>query len=407
MQCITHIHAARFRSLRDVTVPLGAFTVLIGSNGSGKTNVLNVLRFLGDTSEVDLAATIERWGGMDRIRSAARGINANAFVKLGIDGQISEHSLNAPDEYQLEFKRNPQGGVTRKEQLTFKRLPGRGRRITVKGVEYTLVDDKEGSGTQLAQQEGSFRDDATTALATLPKFGADQGGQGIADIADFLQRLFIFEPSVDAIREPTRAPATLPDEEDTEARLRPDAANLGVFLVWLRNHHKESFDRLIEDLCACVPGVESVEFRNIGGNAAAIEVRIQESGLKRSIPLADASWGTVRLLALLAVLHYPRPHRLIAIEELDAGLHPYALDRLVDRMREASKTTQILVASHSPTLVNRLQPAEMVICDRDAETGESKIPSISQAAIAEALQKAPDFGPGELWFSGALGGVPE
>lgn len=95
---------------------------------------------------------------------------------------------------------------------------------------------------------------------------------------------------------------------------------------------------------------------------------------------------------------------MTAIEELDHGLHPYALDILVDRLRAASSLTQLLLTSHSPTLINRLEPEELIVCRRDPATGASIIPVLS----AEELHAAADdseLGLGELWFGGAIEGV--
>lgn len=128
-------------------------------------------------------------------------------------------------------------------------------------------------------------------------------------------------------------------------------------------------------------------------------------GVDEPVGLADASFGTVRLLALLTALHQPDPPPFIAIEEIDHGLHPYALDVLLDRMRAATAHSQILAATHSPTLVARLRPDEIVVCDRDPVTGESIIPAISSAEITRAA-RASDWNPDELWFAGAIDGIP-
>ena len=123
------------------------------------------------------------------------------------------------------------------------------------------------------------------------------------------------------------------------------------------------------------------------------------------IELADASFGAVRMLALLTALHDPDPPALTVIEEVDHGLHPYALDVLADRMREASGRTQIIAVSHSPTLVNRLEPEELILCDRDPGTGESVIPVLTADRLADS-QETSGRGLGELWYSGVLDGVP-
>ena len=74
-------------------------------------------------------------------------------------------------------------------------------------------------------------------------------------------------------------------------------------------------------------------------------------------------------------------------------------------MREASGRTRIIAASHSPTLVNRLEPGELILCDRDPGTGESVIPVLTADRLA-ASRETSGRGLGELWYSGVLDGVP-
>ncbi len=188
-------------------------------------------------------------------------------------------------------------------------------------------------------------------------------------------------------------------------RLADDAGNLASALHHLSATDEESFDGLLDAMRYCLPGLEGIEFMPVGGPGRAVAVALRERGLASPVDLADASFGTVRLLALLTALHEPDPPPFTAIEEVDHGLHPYALDVLVDRLRAASRLSQIMVTTHSPTFVNRLKPSELVVCGRDAETGASAIPSMDSGRLA-AAQHGSDLRLGELWFAGALGGVP-
>src|SRR5262249_54342208 len=122
--------------------------------------------------------------------------------------------------------------------------------------------------------------------------------------------------------------------------------------------------------------------------------------------LGEASYGSIRALSLLALLHDPNPPRLTCIEEIDHGLHPHALDRLVELLRKASSRTQFLIATHSPALVNRLLPEEVIVCERGPD-GASRIPAIDPQEVRRMEQELHgELGLGELWFTGALGGVP-
>jgi hypothetical protein len=73
---------------------------------------------------------------------------------------------------------------------------------------------------------------------------------------------------------------------------------------------------------------------------------------------------------------------LTCIEEIDHGLHPHILDRLVELLRQASNRTQFLIATHSPALVNRLTPDELIVCER-GEDAASRIPAIDPATVRD------------------------
>jgi predicted ATPase len=109
------------------------------------------------------------------------------------------------------------------------------------------------------------------------------------------------------------------------------------------------------------------------------------------------------LLGILALLYDPEPSALTCIEEVDHGLHPQALELLVQRLRDASERTQLIIATHSPTLADRLTPEEMIICERRSD-GSSAIPAISLPQMHEIVTASGGQPLGELWFSGALGG---
>ena len=121
---------------------------------------------------------------------------------------------------------------------------------------------------------------------------------------------------------------------------------------------------------------------------------LNEEGLRRSTSLTDASFGTVRMLGLLALLHDPFPPALNRVEEIENGLHPQALEMLVERVREASDRTQFLIATHSPALVDRLYPDEFVVCER-REDGSSAIPAISPEQVRRIVAISEDLPLGE------------
>jgi len=298
-------------------------------------------------------------------------------------------SDNALDEYTMEFGVE-RGHLVREEQFQFKRTKGRGRRITVKGTRLEVEDEKK-AGTASATLDASV-----LGLATLKRLGPDTGRDQVIELTDALESFRVFEANV--------ARARLPTARNPGQPLASDASNLSTFLADLADDDPDVWQEFESDAHAIVPGLLRIEFVSLGGPDEVVVVRLREKGLEGSTALGEASFGTVRGLALLALLYDPAPPRITCIEEIDHGLHPYALDRIVDLLRAAAERTQFLIATHSPVLVNRLRSDELIVCER-RDNGSSHIPAIDPEDV-RGMASAGDLELGELWFSGALGGVP-
>ncbi|WP_329527854.1 AAA family ATPase [Streptomyces sp. NBC_01462] len=400
---LLELHVENFRSLRDVTVPLGPLTVLVGPNGAGKSNVLEVFDFLADIIRTDLQPALDTRGGFDEVAFWG-GTKPPTSMRIHLKATWTTNStLNAPDEYNLTIRRrslstNRDGkrltyALSREESFEFKRRQGRGRRIKITGEEARILDVRAGQ----SEDSGSFGiRRLSSGLSTLPRLGPSDGGDEVTRVADRLSSFRVFDVDVAAARQPTRLRGT------DFATLAPHAENLAGFLIHLSGD-EATWDDLVADARAVLPHLENIEFEEVGGSTDQLTVVLRERGLRRLTPLAYASYGTVRLLGLLALLYDPNPPAFTCIEEIDHGLHPQALELVVQRLREAAERTQFIVATHSPALVNRLRPEEFVVCDRD-EDGASIIPALTVDEVKEIVEESGEQPLGELWFSGVLGG---
>lgn len=407
MLALKKISARNFLSLKKVDVELSHFNVLVGPNGTGKTNLLLAIRFLGEIARTDLVPAIESFDGIGRL--LFRGKRDNDVIRdnigIRISGQFTKHSsANALDEYSINIMplfdhvSEPRIRlIARGETFQFKRTKGRGRRITISGGKVEVISESPAvSGAKPNKELTLEVDDQSSGLSTLRRLGEKYSASQIDELAALLETFRVFEVDVTAARQPSTV--TKSD------RLLANAKNLSAFLNYLHAEHAEVFASIVEDLHYLAPSIRQIELVPASGAIEGVVVELVESGLNGRTPLAHASFGTIRALALLAMLHDPNPPKLTCVEEIDHGLHPYALDRIVERLREASSKTQIIVATHSPAFVNRLEPHELIVCERDNDTGESRIPAIDPATV-QRMVEASELRLGELWFSGSLGGV--
>ena len=410
MSTLSNIKVENFLSLRKVDVRLEALNVLVGANGAGKSNLLKVFQFLGEVARVELAPAVSNVGGYESL--LFRGDSKTPLsVIIEIVGAITQHaSPNALDEYRLSFRRRKMATqldqrrkgfritevLLRSERLTFKRTKGRGRRITLSGSRVTVADTGSASAKASVAQPLAI-EGAATGLGTLRRLSDTYGAPEWNSFAEVVEQLRLFEIDVERVRQPSN--------QVMSSELASDASNLAPFLAWMRIEAPTSFDLLSEDVAFVFPSFVKFEFEELGGSDKGLQLNLIEKHLSGSTPLAHASYGTIRAIALFAMLHDPAPPKLTCLEEVDHGLHPHALDRVVDRMREASKHTQIILATHSPALVNRLRDHELIVVEREEETGGSRIFRPSRTLLAE-LRRETGYELGELWFSGALGGVP-
>ena len=402
---LDRIHIRNYKSLKDVSLDLTAFNVLIGPNNAGKSNVFDCLRLLSELCRRSQGEPVHSRGGFS-------SIVWNGEIKNSIGLEISGHKPSWPDQegdrYRFKYEMHIAGGPTHFQitsELFWVRhaLPGGGamspterdlRRVGPDGrvllsfpVERNSVEINDPSGKPIFG--GGPQSPFSPQLAIL----ADPTRYPL--LGDFALEVknWAFYNFVPSLME-----ASLPVRKDL--RLQERGEN---FAPVLHSYHAEfgsNFREIEEWLRRAMPEVS--ELLTGLTEAGQTYAQIREQGLNVRIPSWSMSDGTLRLVAHLLVVFGPSPPPLICFEEPENYIHPRSLELLAHVLKKASTRSQLLVSTHSPYLLNFLDPDDIVIVEKhEGATEVSRAKDLG--AIKESLKT---LGLGEMWYAGSLGGTP-
>lgn len=392
MRCIKEIRLDSFLSFPpgSPAFELQPLNVLIGPNGSGKSNFMEAFGLLAAAPH-DFAAAA-RTGGPEEWLWKGDGGSGRARIDVVLgDGSPT----GRPVRYGLEF-----GVVERRVEILdevveeVKALPGKDDVFFYyrfqKGCPAINVRQADGDDFKRGLKRESLRpDQSVLAQRKDPDLYPEVTwlGRRLSSFGAFRNWTF----GQDA---PFRKPqaADLPDDQ-----LLPDNRNLALVLNYIE-HSGEA--RLEERLRRFFPRFERLSTRVAGG---AVQFYLHETGFASPVPATRLSDGTVRFMALLATLLNPSPPPLVCIEEPELGIHPDAVLDLGRMLVEASERMQLIVTTHSDALVSALSAnvESVVVCERPGAGTE--LERLDADELASWLE---EYGLGDVWRMGALGGNP-
>ncbi len=155
--------------------------------------------------------------------------------------------------------------------------------------------------------------------------------------------------------------------------------------------------QIVEHMRTFYANAKSINTTVVGGR---IDVRLEEKGF--NVSAARLSDGTLRWLSLLTILLHPSPPPLVCLEEPELGLHPDVIRPLARLLVEASQRMQLIVTTHSDTLVDELTeiPEAVIVCEK--ETGATTLERLKREDLSQWLE---EYTLGELWHKGQIGGT--
>ena len=185
-------------------------------------------------------------------------------------------------------------------------------------------------------------------------------------------------------------------EAGPQERLSATGDNLPNVIQYLKEHHPDRLDDILDTLSHRVPKLEKVDASMMADGRLLLQIK--DAPFDRPILAKFASDGTLKMLAYLTVLYDPEPPQLIGIEEPENHLHPRLLPELAEECRESASRTQLMVTTHSPFFVNGLKPAELWVLFRDKDGYTQARRAADMRGVKEFMDEGAMLG--HLWMEG-------
>jgi len=389
---LQRVRLRNFKSIRECDVELGPLTFLVGPNGSGKSNFVDALRFVSHALQASLETAVSARNGYNELR---RKPGKNVGLHIGLDLHLGGFRPPRLDTWELQLRPDARGGfrVAREScrcSLPFVvHDPGTGEKQVVEGPEYHVANGAAKWNVPFPKPAASPTGLFLTTCSGLLSFSR---------VDRALKSMSCHNLNPHRMREP-QAP-------DPGMTLAPDGYNLAAMVHRLKDGSREAFGQAIDALRTILPGLSTIERATVGPLETLRFTMSGRGGAATRYYAAQMSDGTLRALGCLVALYGPGSPRtgyavpFVAVEEPETAVHPGAVRVLLDAMREASLTRQVLVTTHSPDLLDhpdisadQIRAVTMV----NGETLISQIDDVAREVLRDRLYTA-----GELHRLGQL-----
>ena len=410
-----------YKSLHNSKAEFSAFTVIVGRNNTGKSNLFDALRLLSHLAEMPVASAFkpERHRG-DPIESFFSE-SQRLCITCDFDLTGTPHPFDPDQELTHPFLqylvevvfrngllevdsehltgRTP-SGIKARAFITTERIPK--RRESTNGTSNRATKRQVSVNRDKAKSGKARHFPSPSPRSILTMIDDAELYPHVVALAQELSswRFFHFEP--EARREPSPAMDIL--------ELEPSGRGLSGFYDTLSSREPERFMSAERALRRGIPEARGIRLLDTGDRRRLLAV-VRDDG--REFTARVLSDGTLRFLALLALGYAPQPPGLVCFEEPENGVHPGRLPFVVDtlrriseRGREGGRRSQVLVNSHSPYLVDLLNPTEMLLASL-SEQGETRFLAVGGDLFTSypVLRNVLESGEqtlGELWSQGSL-----
>jgi len=361
---LDHITIKGYKSIRDMSLDLGALNVLIGANGSGKSNFISVFTLIRYIVENNLQQYIGRSG-------------ANSLLYFGqkVTSQIELNFVFGVNGYNCNL------------------MPSNDDSLFFGDESYWFHNLEKYTKPQPPQSLGKGHKETM-----LYQKSSESPWTTMADhVLRAMKSWWVYHFHDTSVTAKMKSTGDINDNR----YLQPDAGNLAAYLYLLQQTQPYYYSRIVKTIQLVAPFFEDFALRPNPLNPDKIRLEWREKGSIDNFSAAYLSDGTLRFMCLATLLLQPEPPTTLVIDEPELGLHPYAITLLASLLRQASHHTQIIVSTQSVSLVNQFKPENIIVVNRQDK--QSTFTRCNEAELEHWLE---DYSMGELWERNIIGGRP-
>ena len=367
MSKLDYITVKGFKNIKDVEkLPIRPINVIIGANGSGKSNFIGVFSFLNAIRNGKLQDYVAKAGGADRVLFFGSKVTEQIHLHVSFDDEA--------DQYTIELE------PTDADTL----VP------TSESVIYWNTAHSALSVNTLSRNGNE--------AAISPKQNLNY-----APVLEHARR-HLDELRVYHFHDTSASSAMKKTGDLNDNRIfKPDASNLAAYLFFLKTRHEQQYS-LIRRAVQCVaPFFDDFVLRPSALNEDKIRLEWKHQESDAYFDAASLSDGSLRFIALATLLLQPAALQpsVILVDEPELGLHPYAITMLASMVKQASVSNQVILSTQSTILLDKFQPEDVLVADR--RDGGAHFTRLSSENLKVWLE---EYSLGELWEKNEFGGRP-
>lgn len=365
MPALEKITVKGFKSIASIEdLELRPINVIIGANGSGKSNFVEVFAFLRAIREGRLGEYVSKVDGADKVLHFGSKITSEIEIHIYFQRQTNQYKIVLQPDM--------------KDHL----FPSREIVYFWEKHEYSEPFDRS---LYPEGKEAAISENIDDKIATHIQQHLDNW------------RLYHFHDTSSS--SPMKKYSKVSDID----YLRSDGSNLAAFLCFLQEAHESSYRLIRRTVQRVAPFFKNFQLKRDKRNPSIIQLRWLHKGSDAYFDASSFSDGTLRFVALATLLLQPKEYlpSVVLVDEPELGLHPYAITLLAALIRQASHETQIIVSTQSSLLLDHFEPEDVLVADR--VDGGTKLSRLSSEDLLVWLE---NYSLGQLWEKNYLGGRP-